>query len=67
MLANNETWKEIKRWTAWTAKHAQLETIGTSVLLPILECVFVNLYTGAQQGQGTPFWSSPPKVDSRLR
>ena len=50
---NNLAWNEIKEWATWTAKNAQLEAIGTSVLLPILECVFVNLYTSATR-TGTP-------------
>lgn len=55
MLVNNPRWNAIKRWASWAAANVQIETVATSVLFPIIECVFVNLLTGAKAGEGAPF------------
>src|SRR5437588_245504 len=55
VLANNKTWKAVQEYASWAARISQLETLVVTVVLPIVECVFINLWTGAAPGQGTPF------------
>jgi hypothetical protein len=55
MLSENKNWQSLKEWAAWSGRHAQLEVLITGVVLPVFECIFVNLLTGAEPGKGWPY------------
>jgi len=55
MLAKNRTWENLKKWAAWSTKISVLETLVVSVVLPIGEGLFINLWTGAKPEERQPY------------
>ena len=55
MLPDNPNWQRLKQWGVICASHVRTEHLTTSVILPVAECIFVNLLTGAPEGQRWPY------------
>lgn len=55
MLSENENWQRLKSWMVWASRYHQAALLLTGAVLPVLECVFVNLLTGAETGKAWPF------------
>ncbi len=51
-------WDTLRNWIDWGIKRAKAEHFLTGAIFPIVECVFVNLLTGAAAGDRWPFVSS---------
>ena len=44
-------WETLRRWINWGVRRSKLELLITGAILPILECIFVNLLTGVKDGE----------------
>jgi hypothetical protein len=46
------SWKTLRQWIDAATRASRFLTLTTGAILPIAECVFVNLLTGSQVGKG---------------
>ncbi len=54
-LRDNPKWESVKDWSRHSALAVILETLCISVIFPILEGVFINLWTGTKPDDRDPF------------
>lgn len=47
-------WRTLRQWIDWGIRRSKWEALTTGAILPIIECVFVNLATGTT-GSAWPF------------
>lgn len=47
----SKNWKTLRAWIDSATKMARFNLIITGAILPIAECVFVNLLTGSTEGK----------------
>jgi hypothetical protein len=51
MLNASNHWKTLRNWINWGVCRSKLQLLAITVVLPILECIFVNLLTGTPSGE----------------